>query len=181
MTESSSLDELNKKQALDRILRVDHAGEYGARRIYEGQLAILKRDPLAPTIRHMHEQEMAHLRRFQELLPEYRARPTALSPLWHIMGFALGAGTALLGAKAAMACTIAVEEVIDEHYARQIDYLKENGEGALAEEIDAFRADEVAHRDLGQRSGGEQARFYPFLHGAIKNATRLAIWMSERI
>jgi len=106
------------------MIRVDHAGEYGAMRIYEGQLAVLEaraRDKNAVTaIRRMAEQESRHLERFSELVNARKVRPTALSPLWHMAGFALGAGTAMLGARAAMACTAAVEEVIDDHYARQI-------------------------------------------------------------
>src|SRR3546814_4906889 len=104
---------------LARMLRVDHAGEYGARRIYEGQLAVLGKSACAPTLKHMHAQELVHLRTFEDLLVRHRVRPTLLQPVWHVAGFALGAATALLGEKAAMACTVAVEEVIDEHYAGQ--------------------------------------------------------------
>jgi 3-demethoxyubiquinol 3-hydroxylase len=98
-----------------RMMRVNHAGEYGAKRIYDGQLAVLKRSPVAPVIRRMAEQERRHLEAFEKLLPDRRVRPTALHPLWHAAGYALGAATALLGERAAMACTVAVEEVIDEH------------------------------------------------------------------
>src|SRR3546814_2861783 len=97
---------------LARMLRVDHAGEYGARRIYEGQLAVLGKSACAPTLKHMHAQELVHLRTFEDLLVRHRVRPTLLQPVWHVAGFALGAATALLGEKAAMACTVAVEEEI---------------------------------------------------------------------
>src|SRR5687767_1537435 len=108
---SSLPGDLSRQELVERILRVDHAGEHGAVRIYEGQLAVLGDTPAAATIRRMAEQERKHLDTFDRLLPQHRVRPTALSPLWHAAGFALGAATALLGERAAMACTVAVEEV----------------------------------------------------------------------
>ncbi len=165
---------------LERILRVDHAGEYGARRIYEGQLAVLKRAPSTPTIRHMLEQEQVHLDTFDRLLPQRRVRPTLLSPLWHVGGFALGAATALLGEKAAMACTEAVEEVIDAHYAKQIETLGES-EPELRATIEQFRADEIDHRDTARAEGAAEAPAYPLLSRGIKAITRAAIWLSERV
>ena len=164
-----------------RILRVDHAGEYGAKRIYDGQLAVLgRRGEAAQAVRHMHAQELRHLQRFETLVAEHRVRPTALTPLWHMAGFALGAATALLGARAAMACTIAVEEVIDEHYRRQADRLGPE-EAALREELLSFRKDELAHRDTALAAGGSAVPGYTLLSGAIKAGSRLAIWLSERI
>ena len=165
---------------IERMIRVDHAGEYGARRIYEGQLAVLKRSPGAATIRRMHEQELRHLQHFEALMVARRARPTALQPLWHVAGFALGAATALMGERAAMACTVAVEEVIDEHYARQAEQLGE-AEQDLKDKIEEFRAEELEHRDLGLAKGAEQAPAYPALSAAIKAGSRLAIWLSERV
>ncbi|MGH6948477.1 MAG: demethoxyubiquinone hydroxylase family protein [Kiloniellales bacterium] len=162
------------------MLRVDHAGEYGARRIYEGQLAVLGRSQAGPLLKHMYDQEKRHLEAFERLLVERRARPTLLQPLWHMAGFALGAGTALVGEKAAMACTVAVEEVIDQHYRRQLGDLGER-EPALAAQIEEFRAEEVEHRDLGLEQGAEQAPGYPLLSAAIKAGSRLAIWLSERV
>ncbi|TDI60301.1 MAG: demethoxyubiquinone hydroxylase family protein, partial [Alphaproteobacteria bacterium] len=106
-----------------RMIRVDHAGEYGALRIYEGQLAVLGRRRVGEVIQKMADGERRHLAVFEKMIVERRVRPTLLSPLWHVAGFALGAGTALMGEKAAMACTVAVEEVIDEHYARQAEAL----------------------------------------------------------
>jgi len=168
---------------VDRIVRVDHAGEYGAVRIYAGQLAVLGRDRRdAPEIHHMAEQERRHLETFEKLVVARRARPTALMPLWHVAGFALGAATALMGEKAAMACTVAVEETIDEHYAAQAKALE-----ALPEEtelkavVEEFREDELAHRDAALARGAEQAPAYPVLSAAIKTGSRLAIWLSERI
>jgi ubiquinone biosynthesis monooxygenase Coq7 len=115
-----------QKEIIERFIRVDHAGEYGAKRIYEGQLAILGDTEDGDTIRHMKEQEEVHLSTFENLLVEREIRPTALYPIWQIAGFALGVGTALMGPKAAMACTVAVEEVIDEHYAAQSETLDES-------------------------------------------------------
>lgn len=168
------------RQQVERMLRVDHAGEYGARRIYEGQLAVLGRSPSAGTIREMHAQEARHLEAFDRLLVERQVRPTLLTPVWHVAGFALGAATALLGEKAAMACTAAVEEVIDRHYADQAEALggEEPEVKALIEE---FRADEAEHRDTAIEQGAEQAPAYDLLSGAIKAGSRLAIWLSTRI
>jgi ubiquinone biosynthesis monooxygenase Coq7 len=172
--------DLTAEERIDRILRVDLAGEYGARRIYEGQLAVLgARDDAAP-IREMYEQEKKHLATFERLLAERGARPTALSPLWHVAGYALGAATAMLGREAAMACTVAVEEVIDEHYARQAEALGDS-EPALRATIEEFRQDEIGHRDTGLAEGAAEAPGYPLLTGAIKAGSRLAIWLSERV
>ena len=168
------------KREVARIIRVDHAGEYGAKRIYDGQLAVLgrRRGAAANKIRHMAEQEQRHLDAFEKLVLDRRVRPTALSPVWHVAGFALGAATALLGERAAMACTVAVEEVIDEHYQRQIDALGED-EPALREALEEFRGQEIEHRDTARDSGGDDAP--PLLSAAIKAGSRLAIWLSTRI
>ncbi|MEM7224868.1 MAG: demethoxyubiquinone hydroxylase family protein [Pseudomonadota bacterium] len=166
--------------AVARMIRVDQAGEYGARRIYEGQLAVLGRGPKGATLRHMHAQELRHLETFDALVAERRVRPTALQPLWHVAGFALGAATALMGEKAAMACTVAVEEVIDEHYADQAARLGPE-EAPLRETIEEFRAEELEHRDTALAEGAEEAPAYPVLSAAIKGGSRLAIWLSERV
>ncbi len=165
---------------VERMIRVDHAGEYGARRIYEGQLAVLGRGPSGPAIRHMAEQEARHLAAFERLIVERRARPTALLPVWHVAGYALGAATALLGDKAAMACTVAVEEVIDEHYRGQSAALGET-EPAIRAQVEEFRAEELEHRDTALQAGATEAPAYPLLAAAIKAASRLAIRLSERI
>ncbi|MGO1120328.1 demethoxyubiquinone hydroxylase family protein [Rhodovibrionaceae bacterium A322] len=165
------------------MLRVDQAGEYGARRIYEGQLAVLGKSPSGPLIRKMHEQELAHLQTFDKMLPERRVRPTLLQPLWHLAGFALGAGTAMMGEKAAMACTVAVEEVIDEHYAEQVRDLEADHpeEADLQTTVEKFRQEELEHRDIGLEQGAEEAPAYPLLSAAVKSGSRLAIWLSQRI
>ena len=171
--------DLTPEQLVERVIRVDQAGEYGARRIYEGQLAVLKHGPDRSAVEHMAEQEGRHLAAFDRLLGDRRVRPTALQPIWHVAGFALGAATALLGPKAAMACTVAVEEVIDEHYRRQGEALPES-EGELKETIESFRREELEHRDTGLAHGAEEAVAYPLLTGAIKTGSRLAIWLAER-
>ena len=178
----------NRRESLDRMIRVDHAGEYGAVRIYEGQLSVLSRSEAAPVIEHMAEQERRHLETFNKLIPEHRVRPTALLPLWHMAGFALGAGTALLGEKAAMACTVAVEEVIDEHYAGQVATLDaemeaggDGDENNLRATIEEFRLEEVEHKEIGLKHGAEDAPGYEVLTGLIKTGSRLAIWLSKRI
>src|ERR1700754_2565545 len=145
---------------IESMIRVDHAGEYGAVRIYEGQLAVLKHRKGAAasveTIAHMAEQEQRHLKAFDRLVNERKVRPTALEPVWRIAGFALGAATAAMGEKAAFACTAAVEEAIDEHYAAQIEAL-EGKDPALKSTVREFRADEAAHRNTALEHGAEQA------------------------
>jgi len=168
------------RRRLEQMIRVDHAGEYGAKRIYDGQLKVLARSPVAPVIREMAKQEEEHLAAFDALLPRRRVRPTLLHPVWHAAGFALGAATALLGERAAMACTVAVEEVIDEHYARQSAELGVD-EPELKAMVEEFRGHEIAHRDTARLHGAEQAAAYPLLSAAIKGASRLAIWLSERV
>jgi ubiquinone biosynthesis monooxygenase Coq7 len=167
-------------ELIERMIRVDHAGEFGAVRIYQGQLAVLGRDAAGGAIREMAEQEQRHLETFDRLIAERRVRPTALSPLWHVAGFALGAATAMLGQRAAMACTVAVEDVIDEHYARQSAELGED-EAELKAVIDEFRGDEIAHRDTALAHEAEQAPGYELLTGAVRAGSRLAIWLSTRI
>jgi ubiquinone biosynthesis monooxygenase Coq7 len=163
-----------------RMIRVDQAGEYGATRIYQGQLAVLRRGRAAGAIREMAEQEARHLEQFNRLTTERQVRPTALSPLWYVAGYALGAATALLGERVAMACTVAVEEVIDGHYARQEEALAAN-DAELAETIRTARADELAHRDTALAHDASEAAGYELISAAIKTGARIAIWLSERI
>lgn len=166
-----------KEELLERFIRVDQAGEYGAVRIYKGQMAVLgKSDQLT----HMLEQEEHHLDTFNKLAAERNVRPTIMQPLWHVAGFALGAGTALLGEKAAMACTVAVEEAIDEHYTAQREALGDD-EAPLKETIEEFRLEELEHRDIGLENGAEQAPGYPILSHAIKTGSKFAIWLSEKV
>jgi 3-demethoxyubiquinol 3-hydroxylase len=166
--------------AVARMIRVDHAGEYGAARIYDGQLAVLGRSRTVAAVHEMAEQEKRHLVAFERLVVARRVRPTLLTPLWHVAGFALGAVTAFMGERAAMACTVAVEEVIDEHYRRQAERLGPE-EAALKQEILAFRKDELDHRDTAIAAGGTEVAGYGLLAGAIKAGSRLAIWLSERV
>jgi len=167
-------------EEIARMLRVDHAGEYGATRIYQGQLDVLGRSRAAGEIRRMAETEKGHLARFEELLRERRVRPTLFYPLWSVAGYALGAATALLGERAAMACTVAVEEVIDEHYQRQAEQLGEE-DPALRETILSFRADEIAHRDLAIAQGAGESSGYDLISAVVKTGSRLAIWLSTRL
>ncbi|MBU6449253.1 MAG: demethoxyubiquinone hydroxylase family protein [Rhodospirillales bacterium] len=167
-------------ETVKRFIRVDHAGEYGAERIYAGQLAVLGRGPKGGLLRHMLEQETVHKHTFEKLMAERRARPTAMLPLWHVAGFALGALTAAMGEKAAMACTVAVEETIDEHYAAQRDRLGEN-ETDLKDTIERFRLEELEHRDTGLEHGAEQAPAYKLLTGLIRFGCKAAIRISETV
>lgn len=168
------------KDRMASMLRVNLAGEYGAKRIYEGQLAILKGKPSALLIEHMKTQEIAHLEAFEKLVIENRVRPTLLQPLWHITGYALGVGTALLGEKAAMACTAAVEEVIDHHYEKQLTHLGKTNP-KLRALIKKCQKEECEHRDMAYQEGAREAPAFPLLSKTIKGTSRLAIWLSERI
>ncbi|MBK8173959.1 MAG: demethoxyubiquinone hydroxylase family protein [Rhodospirillales bacterium] len=172
--------DLTKNDVIERVLRVNHAGEYGAVRIYEGQLRVLGRRSVGPVIREMADKEREHLATFDSLLPQRRVRPTALQPLWHVGGFALGAATALLGARAAMACTVAVEAVIDEHYGRQVELLGDD-EAELRELCSRYRNEEIEHGETALAHGAEQAPAYRALTSAIRAGTRAAIWFAERV
>lgn len=164
------------------MIRVDQAGEYGATRIYAGQLAVMgSRGPHAAEIRAMARQEEEHLARFNALLARRGVRPTALQPVWQVAGYALGAATALIGPKAAMACTAAIEEEIERHYTAQLVELEDQGDPELADMIEEFREDEREHREHALAAGAEQAPAYPLLSGAIRLGCRLAIRLSERI
>lgn len=166
--------------AVARMIRVDHAGEYGAARICDGQLAVLGRSRAGTAIRAMADQEKRHLAVFERFVVARRVRPTVLSPLWHVAGFVLGAATALLGERAAMACTVAVEEVIDAHYRAQSEALGD-GERALRATIDEFREDELEHRATAIAHGARDMLGYELLSAAVKTGSRLAIWLSTRV
>lgn len=172
--------ELSLQQMTDRIIRVDHAGEYGAARIYDGQLRILKNAPSGPVIKKMASQEEKHLDYFDKMIVERKIRPTALSPLWHAAGYALGVLSASLGEKAAMTCTVAVESVIDEHYQKQINKLGDE-ERDLREKLVEFRKDEIDHRDTASAHIHQDSIPLKTLDNAVRSATRTAIWLSERI
>ena len=163
------------------MLRVNQAGEYGATRIYAGQLAVLARNsPAAHLVTHMAVQEERHLARFNHLLAERRVRPTLLYPLWHVGGFALGALTALISERAAMACTDAVETEIDLHYAEQLEQLGTDDPELTADILD-FQADEQEHRETARDAGALEAAGYPVLNTVIRGICRVAIQVSKRI
>jgi ubiquinone biosynthesis monooxygenase Coq7 len=163
-----------------KFIRVDHAGEYGATQIYAGQLAVLGRGRHGAALREMQTQEQAHLETFSALIAKRRVRPTALLPLWQLAGFALGAATAALGPRAAMACTVAVEETIDAHYAAQAAAL-EDDEAPLRATIEKFRGEELQHRDTALANEAEQAPAYRLMTAVIKAGCRAAIKLSENI
>ena len=164
------------------MLRVDHAGEVGATRIYAGQLAAMgNRHPAARMIARMAEQEERHRRRLDGMLVERGVRPTLLGPLWDVAGFALGAATALIGPEAAMACTAAVETEIDRHYEQQRVRLAASDDAELAEVVAEFQAEEVEHRDAAIAAGAERAPGYPLLSAVIRLGCRAAIRLTERI
>lgn len=168
------------REEIHSMLRVDHAGELGARRIYEGQLAVLGDHPAAAEIEHMKEQEQVHLDTFESLLNSYQARPSLLTPLWNGAGFMLGAATAAMGPKAAMACTIAVEEVIGEHYRQQAERL-DDSEAELRATICQFRDEELEHRDTARDHDGEKAIGYPVLRQVIQAGCHVAIAVAKRV
>ena len=170
-------------ESIDSMIRVDHAGEYGAKRIYEGQLAVLGKHPkLRKTIEHMAAQEQVHLDFFEKEITERHVRPTALHPLWHAAGYALGAITARISPEAAMACTVAVEEVISEHYEDQLNILKNNPrEKKLYKAVKKFKAEEEEHHDIGLEHDAEQAAGYPLLTKLIKSGARLAIAVAKKV
>jgi ubiquinone biosynthesis monooxygenase Coq7 len=169
----------------EEMLRVDHAGEFGAVNIYRGQLAVFERqhgkERIVGQLKEMAGQEQEHLDAFDHMLTAGSIRPTAMSPVWNAAGFALGVGTALLGEKAAHACTEAVETVIEEHYGDQVAELTEAGEPELAARMAKFQEEEVAHKDLATAEGAAQAPAYPLLSAAIRAGCRLAIRISEKI
>ena len=163
------------------MLRVNQAGEYGATRIYAGQLAVLGRSsPAAHQIARMAAQEERHLARFNRLMADRRVRPTALQPLWSAAGFALGAATALISERAAMACTDAVETEIDRHYGEQLTELGDE-DPELAADIAEFRAEELEHRETAREHGAQEAVAYPLLSATIRGFCRVAIELSKRI
>ena len=171
------------RSSRDKMIRVDQAGEFGATRIYAGQLAVMgNRGPHAAEIRAMAEHEAEHNAKFDALMARRGVRPTALQPLWSLAGYALGAGTALIGPEAAMACTAAVEEEIDKHYSAQLEELERDGDDPeLAEMITDFREDEREHHAAAIAAGAERAPAYPLLSAVIRMGCRAAIKVSEKV
>jgi len=176
-----TLKNKTNREILEQIIRVDHAGEYGATRIYDGQIAVFgKNSKIGKTIQHMADQEQEHIDKFNELILEHRVRPTALLPVWNIAGFALGASTAFLGEKAAMACTVAVEKVIGEHYQEQLDLLEDDHKD-LKKTISKFRDDELEHHDIGIEHDAESAPGYKIMSKVIELGCKTAIAISKKI
>ncbi|APG62470.1 demethoxyubiquinone hydroxylase family protein [Sphingorhabdus lutea] len=170
-----------QKDDVASMIRVNQAGEFGAKRIYAGQMAIMgNRHPMAREIRHMAEQEQRHLDAFDTLMAQRGVRPTMLQPFWNVAGFALGAATAAIGPKAAMACTVAVETEIDKHYSEQLDELGQ-AEPELSALIEEFRAEELEHKETALKNGAEQAIGYPLMSAAIRLGCKAAIAISKRI
>ena len=172
---------IDKAQQLKSMIRVNQAGEFGAKRIYAGQLAIMgDRHPAARSISHMAEQEQRHLDAFDRIMAERGVRPTVLHPFWNVAGYALGAATAVLGPEAAMACTVAVETEIDLHYSEQLEELGDS-EPELSALIAEFRAEELEHKATALDAGAERAFAYPVMSAVIRAGCRVAIAMSKRI
>jgi len=178
--------DLSKEEKIERMIRVNHAGEYGAKRIYEGQIAFSKDQKSKRIFQEMLNHEQQHLSFFEEKIAEKQLRPTFLQPIWHIAGYSLGAITSLFGHKAAMACTVAVEEVIDEHYKSQIEDLESyeslnEDERNLVSNIKKFRNEELDHRDIGIKSGAKELFGFQLLATSIKLGSKTAIWLSKRL
>jgi len=168
-----------KNTITDDMIRVNQAGEFGAQRIYDGQLAVLKNDK---TIKKMAQQEAKHLEAFNKILLERGIRPTALSPFWNLGGYLLGMTTAMIDRKVAMACTVAVEEVIDEHYKSQQEKLKNNTkEKKLFKLITKFRDEEIEHKNTALEHNAKDIKGYKVMTQGIKNITKLAIFLSKKI
>jgi Ubiquinone biosynthesis protein COQ7 len=173
--------EITDKSILDEIIRVDHAGEYGATRIYDGQIAVFgKKSKIGKTIQHMADQEQEHIETFQKLIINNRVRPTLMLPVWDIAGYSLGLATAFMGEKAAMACTVAVEKVIGEHYEEQLTLLK-NDQKKLKKTIEKFKNDELEHHDIGIAHDAEKTPGYKILSKVIEIGCKTAIAVSKKI
>ena len=176
--------EKTNKKILEEIIRVDHAGERGAIKIYEGQLLALKTikqdNDLKDKIEEMKEQEKKHLEYFEKEIQKRKIKPTSLLPLWDLMGVTLGFGTALLGKKAAMLCTASVEEVIEDHYQNQLQKLG-NDEKDLKAKIEKFKEDEIEHKNMAYETGVTNKGFYSIMDKVIRAGSRIAITISEKI
>lgn len=170
---------------IEEMIRVDHAGEYGAVAIYQGQRAIFKGRPnkakIARQLKDMEADEQHHLDAFDQLIMERKVRPTALGPLWNIAGHGLGMATALMGERAAHACTEAVESVIEGHYGEQVKELRAMGEDELADQFAKFQEEEIAHKDLAVEEGAKDAVGYPVLSKLIETGCRVAIRVTTRV
>ena len=175
---------MKKKEKIEEVIRVDHAGERGAVNIYDGQLLalqLLKSDPdMESKISEMKEHEKEHLKYFEQQLAERKVRPTLLLPLWDMLGVSLGFVTGIMGKKATMLCTASVEEVIDKHYLNQINQLGSE-EKKLKEKIIKFREDELHHKDIAYEEGASKKGFYSIMDKIIKAGSKIAINISEKV
>ena len=172
---------LTDHSILEEIIRVDHAGEFGATRIYDGQIAVFgTKSKIGKTIKHMADQEQEHIETFEKLILNHRVRPTALLPIWNVAGYILGTATAMMGEKAAMACTVAVEKVIGDHYNKQLSLLKEDHK-KLKATIKKFAQDELEHHDIGIAHDAEKTPGYTLLTKFIEIGCKTAIAVSKKI
>lgn len=172
--------DLNDDQFMDQVIRVNHAGEYGAKRIYKGQMAILKNADDQKMLKHMADQEEVHLDYFVKEMQQRKIRPSVFLPLWHTLGYALGAGTALLGKNSAMVCTEAVEEVIDQHYQEQLKKLDPKKEKDLTENIEKFRQEELEHHHMAKDNMKDLNLGHKILYNAIKLGCKLSIEIAKK-
>lgn len=182
LNHNARLDVNMQDTEIAQMIRVNHAGEYGAQRIYKGQIAVLGDDPeCGPLLRHMAEQEDVHLEYFDKSLQSRKVRPTVFQPLWHVGGYALGYVTAKMGKRAAMACTVAVEDVISSHYGEQL-YKLDNvkTEPELQKTIAKFKAEEEEHHDIGIENEAEMTKGYNALFTAVQSISKAAIFLSKR-
>lgn len=173
------VSKLPKNQLLDKIIRVNHAGEYGAKRIYQGQIAFSKNPKMLALLEEMYQNELEHLQFFSEEMKSRKIRPTMLFPLWHMTGYALGAITGMLGEKAAMACTYAVEDVIEDHYEKQLKDLDDDEEH-LKDNITKFQSEEVHHKKIAEQYNIDQDLLCNAVNKIVKISSRTAIWLSEK-
>ena len=177
----TSEKEIETSPALQSLLRVNHAGEWAAVKIYQGQLRVLKDSGPANTLHHILAQEFKHYEKFDAALRERRIQPTLLQPIWERAAYGLGVVSALLGTKAAMACTVAVEEVIEKHYAQQLNHLPSDTSPDVRNLVSDCYAEEIEHKDIGALHHAHEMKGYKAFTGTIKAGCRLAIWLSKRL
>ena len=173
--------DISSKQKIESFLRVNHAGESAAVRLYEGQLSVLAKSPSAVSLKHMHQQEMHHRHLFEQALSQNNATPSLLNPLWHRLSYGVGVATALMGTRTAMDCTVAVEEVIEKHYKKQLQNFPTSDKKDIKTLIQNCYEDEIAHKDVAENHNDHHQPQSPKLFKTIQVGCKLAIWLSERI
>ncbi len=175
----------SKKEYIKSLIRVNHAGEYGAKMIYEGQLKVFGKNPInnhiTEEIEHMKEQELEHLRYFEDLMRQKRSYPTVFHKIWHVGAFGMGYISAILGKNVAMSCTSAIESVIDEHYKKQVSILKSINEDEIAEKIEKFRLDELEHKAIGDSYNLSNNFVGDGVKAITRVITKMAIWLSTKL